>query len=78
MDETKTRAYANPLRVGRKQILGPFEWFSQLALILRTVEGLRTPIALRSASARMARCSAKARTVRRVRPHVLIEKDRAR
>ena len=69
MDETKTRTYPNALPVERKQIQGAFEWFSQLALILRTVEGLRTPIALRSASARMARCSAKARTVRRVRPH---------
>ncbi len=59
MDETKTRAYANALRAQRKHIQGAFEWFSQLALILRTVEGLRTPIALRSASARMARCSAK-------------------
>ena len=69
MDETKTRAYPNALRVQESRSKGAFEWFSQLALILRTVEGLRTPIALRSASARMARCSAKARTVRRVRPH---------
>jgi hypothetical protein len=67
--ETKTQAYTNALRVQRKQIQGAFEWFSQLALILRTVEGLRTPIALRPTSARMTRCSAKARTVRRVRPH---------
>ena len=51
VDETKTRAYPNALRVQESRSKGAFEWFSQLALILRTVEGLRTPIALRSASA---------------------------
>jgi hypothetical protein len=55
----KTPSYASVLRVKRKQMQGTLEWISQLALMSVTAWGLRTPIALSPASARMARCPAK-------------------